>query len=177
MSAGGNRRCRRLGVLVLAAASVGLMAPAAGAATTVSRGSFETLSAGTATGLDIDGEAILIRSDTGITRAIVVVRGLEPGVTYAVHLHNLPCSAANPGGAHYKHDPAGPGVPPNELWLSSSRDPTAGITANRGGVAVGRGMAPWVARPEAQSIVVHTIPPGGTTAGGPKIACADTPPH
>jgi hypothetical protein len=30
-----------------------------------------------------------------------------------------------------------------------------------------------VARPEAQSVVIHYIPPGGSTAGGPKIACAD----
>ena len=49
----------------------------------------------------------------------------------------------------------------------------AGITANRRGVARGRGDADWVARPEAQSVVIHAIPPGGTTAGGPKIACAD----
>jgi hypothetical protein len=58
--------------------------------------------------------------------------------TYAAHLHNAPCSAANPGGA-----------------------------------AHGRGTADWVARPEAQSVVIHAIPPGGSTAGGPKIACAD----
>jgi hypothetical protein len=43
----------------------------------------------------------------------------------------------------------------------------------RGGVAHGRGSADCVARPEAQSVVIHFIPPGGTTAGGPKIACAD----
>ena len=52
-------------------------------------------------------------------------------------------------------------------------DPTAGITANRAGVAVGRGSAEWVARPEAQAVVIHAIPAGGTTAGGPKVACAD----
>jgi hypothetical protein len=45
--------------------------------------------------------------------------------------------------------------------------------ANVGGVALGRGSADWVAGPEAQSVVVHYILPGGTTAGGPKIACAD----
>jgi hypothetical protein len=28
-------------------------------------------------------------------------------------------------------------------------------------------------RRQAESIMVHFIPPGGTTAGGPKIACAD----
>ena len=64
-------------------------------------------------------------------------------------------------------------MPPNELWLSSTDDPAAGITANSGGVAHGRGGAEWVARPEAHSVVIHSIPPGGTTGGGPKIACAD----
>jgi Cu-Zn family superoxide dismutase len=154
-------------------AGLGLLAPAAQASTTVSRGRFHTLAAGSAMGLDIRGSALLIRSPDGTTRAIVVVRGLQPGVTYASHVHNMPCSAPNPGGGHYKNDPSGPSAPPNELWLSSTADPTAGIRANRGGVAIGRGEAPWVARPDARSIVIHAIPPGGTTAGGPKIACAD----
>ena len=148
-----------------------MVAPAAGAATKT-RGTFETLPAGTELGLQIEGIAQLKRTDDG-TFAKVVVRGLEPGATYAAHLHNAPCSDANPGGAHYKNDPAGPAMPPNELWLSSTADPMAGITANEDGVAHGRGSADWVARPEAQSIVIHFIPPGGTTAGGPKIACAD----
>ena len=137
------------------------------------RGSFETLSAGTAMGLDIEGVA-KIRRTSARTLVKVHVRGLEPGTTYAAHVHAAPCSAANPGGGHYKHDPAGPGQPPNELWLSSERgDPHAGITANPGGVAHGRASADWVARPEASSVVIHAIPSGGSTAGGPKIACAD----
>ena len=136
------------------------------------RGTFQTLPEGAAMGLEIEGFATLTRSDAG-TSAKVVVRGLEPATTYAAHLHDAPCSAANPGGGHYRNDPAGPGMPPNELWLSSTDDPTAGIRSNPGGVAHGRGSADWVARPEAQSVVIHFIPPGGTTAGGPKIACAD----
>jgi hypothetical protein len=84
-----------------------------------------------------------------------------------------PCSAADPGGMHYKHDPAGAAMPPNELWLSSTDDPLEGITSNRRGVVRGFGSADWIARPDAQSVVIHQIPPGGTPAGGPKIACAD----
>lgn len=137
------------------------------------RGSFETLSPGTDRGLDIEGTA-KIRRASERTFVKVHVRGLEPGTTYAAHLHNAACAAANPGGAHYQHNPAGSAQPPNELWLSSKRgDPLAGITANPGGVAHGRGSADWVARPEASSVVIHAIPAGGTTAGGPKIACAD----
>ena len=136
-------------------------------------GGFASLAAGTGMGLDVDGVAKIRRTPTR-TLVYVRVRGLEPGRTYAAHLHNASCAAANPGGGHYKHDPAGPDQPPNELWLSSERgDPLAGITAKPGGVAYGRGRADWVARPEASSVVIHAIPSGGTTAGGPKIACAD----
>ena len=153
-----------LGVLALPAAALG--------GTDTKHGKFTTLPEGEAMGLDIKGFAQIKRSTDG-TVVKAVVRGLEPGTIYAAHLHDAPCSAPNPGGGHYKNDPAGPSVPPNELWLSSTDDPMAGITANAGGVANGRGSADWVARPEAQSVVIHFIPPGGTTAGGPKIACAD----
>jgi hypothetical protein len=146
-------------------------APAAGGPTK-DRGTFQTLPDGAAMGLAIDGFAAITRSDA-VTQVKAVVRGLEPATTYAAHLHSAPCSAANPGGGHYKDDPAGAAVPPNELWLSSTDDPMAGIDANAGGVAHGRGSANWEARPEAQSVVIHFIPPGGNTAGGPKIACAD----
>ena len=73
-------------------------------------------------------------------------------------------------------DPAGPPMPPNELWLSSSGDPTAGITSNAIGIAFGRGSADWVARPEAQAVVIHAIPPGGTPPAerrSPARTCAE----
>jgi Cu/Zn superoxide dismutase len=159
-----------LAIAVALSIALVVAAPAAGA--TKARGTFATLPDGSKLGLEIEGIAQIKRTDDA-TSVKAVVRGLEPGTTYAAHLHNAPCSDANPGGGHYKHDPAGPAVPPNELWLSSTNDPMAGITANSGGVAHGRGSADWVARPEAQSVVIHSIPPGGTTAGGPKIACAD----
>jgi hypothetical protein len=154
------------GMFVLA---LGFIGPAAAAKN--EHGSFSTLPAGQAMGLSLDGIAHLKRSGDG-TRAMIHVRGLTPGATYAAHLHNAPCSV-NEGGGHYKDNPAGPPVPPNELWLSSTANPQAGITANPGGVAHGYGSADWIARDDAQSIVIHYIPPGGTTAGGPKIACAD----
>src|SRR5919106_2043237 len=157
--------------LLAALLALGALALPAGA-TDVERGEFTTLPDGEAMGFDIEGFAQIKRSPDG-TAVKAVVRGLEPGTTYAAHLHNAPCSAPDFGGGHYKNDPAGPSVPPNELWLSSTDDPMAGITANSGGVAKGRGSAEWGARPEAQSVVIHSIPPGGTTAGGPKIACAD----
>jgi Cu/Zn superoxide dismutase len=158
--------------LMFAMAALAALALAANAsAATKTKGSFTTLPDGTAMGLEIEGVAELTRTAGG-TEAKVLVRGLEPGTIYAAHLHNAPC-AVNAGGGHYQDVPGGLAAPPNELWLSSTDDPTAGITANAAGVAVGRGSADWIARPEAQSIVIHFIPPGGTTAGGPKIACAD----
>jgi hypothetical protein len=174
-----RRLARLLLLLPAVAAAVLLISPAGAAAGTDDRpvskqwGEFQTLPDGTAMGLEIRGFAVITRSSRG-TNVWAAAWGLGPRTTYGAHLHNAPCSLpGNPGGAHYKDDPAGPSVPPNELWLSSTRDPLAGMTSNRAGVALGRGSADWVARPEAQSVVIHAIPPGGTTAGGPKIACAD----
>ena len=162
----GLRLAAALGLVVAALAA---FPSAAGAATM--RGEFITLPAGQDMGFDLSGAASLTRTRHG-TVARAVIRGLDPGVTYAAHVHNQPC-ADNMAGGHYKDDPAGPSAPPNELWLSSSDDPLGGLVANSVGVARGRGRASWVARDDAVSIVVHFIPAGGTTAGGPKIACAD----
>jgi hypothetical protein len=115
----------------------------------------------------------LYRAASG-TSGVVVLRGLEPGTTYAVHLHKEACSfAGNPGGGHYQDVTGAGATPPNEMWFSSSADPTAGVTAYPGGVGVGRAAVDWVARSDARAVVIHAIPSGGTTAGGPKIACAD----
>ena len=116
-------------------------------------------------GLRIKGFALITRSSRG-TDVNALAWGLDPRTTYGAHLHNAPCSDPNPGGGHYMDDPAGPPMPPNELWLSSSGDPMAGITSNAIGIAFGRGSADWVARPDAQAVVIHAIPPGGTPAGG-----------
>lgn len=167
--AGHRVRAALLGLGALAAVVV--PATQADAATAVGR--FTTLTEGTNRGYDISGIALITRTGGGTSGRVVVI-GLEPGRTYAAHLHAAACSAGNPGGGHYQNDPPPPATPPNELWFSSTSDPFAGITANRAGVAVGRGSADWIARAEARSVVIHYIPDtGGSTAGGPKIACAD----
>ena len=155
-----------------AAVALGLLAaallPASAAEAAATFGQFEGLG-----GQEIGGVAVLSRTSAG-TVGVIMVNGLEPGRTYAAHLHNAACSATNPGGGHYQDVSGAGSSPPNELWFSSTRDPFDGITANAGGVAVGRGSADWVARPEARAVIIHLIvPPTGTTAGGPKIACAD----
>ncbi len=171
------RRLPRLLLLLAIGALALLAAPVSATADRDDRGSkrwgvFRTLPAGTAMGLRIKGFALIIRSSRG-TDVNALAWGLDPRTTYGAHLHNAPCSDPNPGGGHYMDDPAGPPMPPNELWLSSSGDPMAGITSNAIGIAFGRGSADWVARPDAQAVVIHAIPPGGTPAGGAKIACAD----
>ena len=162
---------RRVGGAALVAAGVVAFAVPAGAAKR-QKGEFETLPAGSEAGLTIDGKAELKRTKKG-TEVKLHVGGLRPDTTYAAHLHNDACSAANPGGGHYMNDPAGDHMPPNELWISSTGDPMAGITTNGHGDAHGRGRADWVARDDARSVIIHAIPEGGTTAGGTKIACAD----
>jgi hypothetical protein len=157
--------------LVAMGALVAVLAPGSPADAATSVGRFGTLPAGEALGLEVDGVAVVRRTSSG-TSGTAVLRGLEPGLVYAAHLHNQPC-ALGLGGTHYKDDPSGVGAPPNELWLSSSRDPFAVVTANRGGVARGTGFVDWVARPEAQSIVIHQVVPATGTSGGPKVACAD----
>jgi len=148
-----------------------VLVPGSPAEATTNVGRFTTLPAGDVLGLQVDGVAVLRRTSDG-TLGRVVLRGLDPGLVYAAHLHNQPCGLGA-GGSHYKDVTTGVGAPPNELWFSSSDDPFDGITANRGGVARGFGAAEWVARPEGQSVVIHQVVSATGTAGGPKIACAD----
>jgi hypothetical protein len=155
--------------------AIALMAAATAAGHETTRGTLRTLPGGEALGLHIEGFAQLkLTGDGAVIRA--EVRGLVPGKTYAAHLHKAACSD-NQGDGHYKNDPNGPSKPPNELWLSSTDDPLAGITADEHGAAYGRGTADWVPKSNNLSVVIHDIPPGGTTAGGTKIACADLPVH
>lgn len=152
-------------------ALVTVLVPGSPAEAAASVGRFTTLPAGAGLGLDVDGVATLRRTSDS-TSGRVVVRGLDPGQVYAAHLHNQPCWMSM-GGTHYKNVTTSVASPPNELWFSSSDDAFAGIVANRGGVARGFGAADWVARPEAQSVVIHQVVSPTGTSGGPKIACAD----
>lgn len=169
---------RRVAAVSGAALVVGALAvPAIADGATVTRGTFTVLAGAEGRPeADLSGRGQAVRTPSGKTHLSVRVAGLQPGVTYGVHLHNAPCEAGNPGGGHYKHDPAGPGQPPNELWPSSTpHSPTAGITANEAGIATGRGTADWIAGDNAVSVVLHAGLGHGseTTAGGPKLACAD----
>lgn len=152
-------------MMVAAVATITLLTPSASShasATPASttQGSFVTLPGGTASGYTVTGDAIMIR--TASDRTIVVVRaaGLAPKTTYGVHVHNAPCSAANPGGGHYQHLVGGAVDADNEMW------PT--ITTSGAGRGTGIAHHDHRARADAMAIVIHhpDIP-------AIRIACLD----
>ena len=146
-------------VLALAAATAGVAAPAVGTpGATVTSGDVHPFAVGA--GLDLGGQAHMVRTADGRTIVSLHVTGLVPGATYAAHVHAAPCGVGDADG-HYMHDPAGPVTPPNEIWPGP-------LTANPAGVAHGRTVADLRAGPTAVSVVVHRAGPTPN-----KIACAD----
>lgn len=122
---------------------------------TVTRGEMHAFAAGS--GQPITGRAQMLRTPDGKTIVSVHVEGLAANTAYGSHVHQLPCGSSEADG-HYKHDPAGPAAPPNEIW--------PGFTTNAAGVGNGDATVDWVAGATAVSVVVHA-------PGGAKIACAD----
>jgi hypothetical protein len=114
----------------------------------------------------IRGTAKLTRGSRGNTKLSVHAAGLEPDKVYPTYLHTGACAENGPA---YKNDPNGPAEPPNALWASSNAsDPKAGLQSNTSGNAKGYGLASWLARPEARSVVIHSA-----ESGNPALACAD----
>ncbi len=153
-------------IIGVSALVAGLLASSAGPASSsaqVTRGDFAPLSSA---GETIEGHASMIRTGDGRTKVSAQVSGLEPGNTYASHVHTGTCAQLL---GHYQQVVGGGSTPPNELWVSSDpKDPQAGLTASASGNASGHGTAPWTAREEARSVVIHATP-----TGGPRLACAD----
>jgi hypothetical protein len=128
---------------------------------TVTEGSFYPMGG---EGSTVFGSAKLVRHDAG-SDLTVHVHGLAPETRYPMHLHAGTCAEMGP---HYRNDPQGPAEPPNELWPTSDPDdPKAGVTSDEDGIATGRGHAPWKARPEARSVMIHN------SDTGRMVACAD----
>jgi hypothetical protein len=146
--------------LVLAAGSALTVQSVGASDTTVARGEFDEFAVGKDMEMDIGGHALMIRTGNGRTLVRIRVTGLEPGTTYAAHVHAAACKVGEADG-HYMHVPGGPTTPPNEIWPGP-------ITASRRGVARGATTADFVAGESAVSVVIHQ--PGPTPN---KIACAD----
>lgn len=124
--------------------------------TILSYGEFESMPA--AGEMDIGGKALMVRTAGEGTSVDVFLSGLGEEPEYPAHVHDLPCDQG--GGAHYKIDTGVAGtVAENEIW------PT--VAANPNGTGLGGAETDHVARPDAQSVVVHN------PADGSRIACAD----
>jgi Cu/Zn superoxide dismutase len=142
-------------VIAVAALAVRVDAAAAAHAGSTTTGTFSAFA--TSSDPAIAGRATMVRTADGRTIVSVSVRGLAPSTAYGAHVHAQACADGFAGG-HYRNDPAGPAVPPNEIWPA--------FTTNAAGVGTGFATAQWLARPEARSVVIHA-------PGGPKVACAD----
>ncbi len=104
----------------------------------------------------VAGTAELARHAGGTT-VNIELRGLHPDTRYLSHVHQGTC--AQGGGAHYKFDPGGGDMPPNEIHLAFRSTPrgTGFMTAEN----------EQTAGPAARSVVVH---PREFTDN--RIACA-----
>lgn len=148
-------------VVGLAGAAVTTAAASAESAT-VTRGTLTPFAAGI--GGTIGGHAQMVRNGSGSTIVSLHVDGLTPGGTYASHVHAAPCAVGAADG-HYKHDPAGPATPPNEIWPGGGP-----FVADGNGVANGHAVAAFTAGASAVSVVVHDLSLPSTAN---KVACAD----
>jgi hypothetical protein len=104
---------------------------------------------------------------------------LPAGYTFLGHVHVGACSDADPGGDHFRFDPNGGEVPPNEVHLN--------FTTNADGSAdVSTVSAKPIPAAQARSVVIHMGVPnvqaqgmamsgdGHTTHSHmPKALCAD----
>jgi hypothetical protein len=114
----------------------------------------------------VTGRAKLTAGPDGGSEASVALRGLRPNVTYIAHVHEGTCDQPDPGGPHFKFDPAGPDTPPNEIHLRFAAD-----AGGRGSARAHSARA--VPARAAGSIVVHEDAPpqpAGAATGEPKVA-------
>lgn len=109
-------------------------------------------------GSTLSGTALLARTEDSTT-VTLRLDGLEPGQAYVSHVHTDPCSESD-GGPHYKHDPQGSDMPPNEIHLA--------FTGPDDGTIEWSVSNPTRANDDANSVVVHE-----DVEDAPRIACAD----
>ena len=115
----------------------------------------------------ITGTAEMVLSAAG-TQVSLTATKLNPKAEYVAHVHAEACSAADPGGPHFKYTPTGGDLPPNELHLP--------VSVNKKGKGTGETTNPVKAGPEAKSVVIHLKRAAGAKkdeATPPKLACAD----
>lgn len=101
----------------------------------------------------------MFRKLDGTTQVTVAVAGFNAAQEYLAHVHNRPC-AMGAGGSHYKIDTGvAAAEEDNEMWV--------GFTADGGGAGFFDFSFDHLARPEAQSIVIHEM------SDGTRLTCTD----
>lgn len=120
-------------------------------------GEFELVSGAPAGDQGVAGQATLERADGGTTVTLAAT-GLEPDTEYVAHLHAEGCDQADPGGPHFKFNPAGGDEPPNEIHLEFSSDA-------KGGGRAEASSDREVPAGEAGSVVLHEAGADHMTAG------------
>ena len=116
----------------------------------VTEGTAVTTPAGVERNYEITGNAYMIRIPNGKTIVDLHVEGLHPHAKYPAHVHNLPCGQ-NGGGGHYQNEKGGEVDTVNEIWLT--------FTSDAGGIGSGEARHGHIARPDAQSTVIHDSTP------------------
>ncbi|HEY2830928.1 MAG TPA: hypothetical protein VGJ14_00775 [Sporichthyaceae bacterium] len=113
----------------------------------------------------------------GKTRITITAAGLDNNGQYFGWLHADSCSATDPGGPHFKFDPAGSDQPPNTVRFDITFEvdrhgaKLTGITADK--TVDGDGSA-------AKSVVIYMQKSPDQTLqelNPPKLACADLAPE
>jgi hypothetical protein len=138
-------------------------APSSSAHAQVTRGTFTAFAAGV--GRDIGGHAQMVRRADGTTFVTIHVSGLEPGGSYASHVHKQRCENGAADGHFQQNGPSGGATPPNEIW------PGGGPwVADAGGNGNQNTTANYTANADALSVVVHDLSLPSTAN---KVACAN----
>ncbi|WP_214369047.1 superoxide dismutase family protein [Pseudonocardia sp. H11422] len=104
----------------------------------------------------VAGTADLSRHDGGST-ATVTLTGLKPDTEFVSHVHSGRC--ADGGGPHFRIDPAGSEMPPNEIHLKFRSDASGAATATVDN--------PTTVGADARAVVVHP-----TDLMDNRVACA-----
>lgn len=123
----------------------------------VTEGMVVTTPAGGERNYAVTGKASMIRTPNEKTTVDLQVAGLHADEKYPSHVHNLLCEEKG-GGGHYQHEKGGKVDAVNEIWLT--------FTSNDAGIGSAKGSHSHMARPDAQSIVIHDSTPDKA-----RIAC------
>jgi hypothetical protein len=111
------------------------------------------------------------------TRFSLTASGFDNTAGYAAYVDTDTCAAADPGGGHYKFDPAGPDAPPNVMRLDLAFLEDAHGVKHKG--VDSDKTFDGVAGPDAKSVVIYLVRQPrfhSDNPDAPKIACADLKP-